>query len=90
MVVSDENIANLKNKIRQIKTRLSTSDKDIDVFQHSFNQELLLYQNLTASKLGLFERWRQYTTSPTLAELMFGTSHDCGSRTGFYIGRVRV
>lgn len=88
VVVSDEHIDNLKNKIRQIKTRLSTFDRDIDVFQPSFNQELLLYQNLPATKLGLFERWRQYTTSPALAELMFGTSHDLGSRTGFYIGRV--
>lgn len=88
VVVRDDSIDELKSKIRQIKTRLSTFDRNISVFQPSFNQELLLYQNLPATKLGIFERWRQYTTSPALAELMFGTSHELGSRTGFYIGRV--
>lgn len=58
VVVRDDSIDELKNKIRQIKTRLSTFDRNISVFQPSFNQELLLYQNLPATKLGIFERWR--------------------------------
>ena len=62
--------------------------RDIEVFRPSFNQEMLLYQNLPANNLGIFKRWRQFTTAPSLAQLMFGTSHEFGSRTGFYIGRV--
>ena len=88
LVVRDDDVKQLKIKIREIKTRLSTFNREIDVFQPSFNQELLLYQNLPATNLGVFKRWRQFTNAPALAQLMFGTSHELGSRTGFYIGRV--
>ncbi|MCK8605648.1 ATP-binding protein [Leuconostoc citreum] len=88
VVVHDDNFDVLKNKVRKIKSDLSNYDNDIDVFQPSFNQELLLYQNLPATTLGIFSRWRQYTTAPAIAEMMFGTSHALGSRTGFYIGRT--
>ncbi|MCT3115746.1 MULTISPECIES: ATP-binding protein [Leuconostoc] len=88
LVVRDDDAQRLKTKIREVKTRLSTFNREIDVFQPSFNQELLLYQNLPATNLGVFKRWRQFTNAPALAQLMFGTSHELGSRTGFYIGRV--
>ncbi|GLX33815.1 hypothetical protein Lmede01_17930 [Leuconostoc mesenteroides subsp. dextranicum] len=88
LVVRDDDVQRLKTKIREVKTRLSTFNREIDVFQPSFNQELLLYQNLPATNLGVFKRWRQFTNAPALAQLMFGTSHELGSRTGFYIGRV--
>ena len=88
LVVRDDDVKQLKIKIREIKTRLSTFSREIEVFQPSFNQELLLYQNLPATNLGVFKRWRQFTNAPALAQLMFGTSHELGSRTGFYIGRV--
>ncbi|WP_273706253.1 ATP-binding protein, partial [Leuconostoc mesenteroides] len=88
LVVRDDDVKQLKIKIREIKTRVSTFNREIDVFQPSFNQELLLYQNLPATNLGVFKRWRQFTNAPALAQLMFGTSHELGSRTGFYIGRV--
>ncbi|MGX4593315.1 ATP-binding protein [Leuconostoc sp. JNUCC 76] len=88
LVVRDDDVEGLKTKIREVKTRLSTVNREIDVFQPSFNQELLLYQNLPATNLGVFKRWRQFTNAPALAQLMFGTSHELGSRTGFYIGRV--
>ncbi|MGO2539355.1 MAG: ATP-binding protein, partial [Leuconostoc mesenteroides] len=88
LVIRDDDLKQLKQKIRMVKTRLSTFNRDIEVFQPSFNQEMLLYQNLPATNLGIFKRWRQFTTAPALAQLMFGTSHELGSRTGFYIGRV--
>lgn len=88
LVIRDDDVQRLKTKIREVKTRLSTFNREIDVFQPSFNQELLLYQNLPATNLGVFKRWRQFTNAPALAQLMFGTSHELGSRTGFYIGRV--
>ena len=88
LVIRDDDVQRLKTKIREVKTRLSTFDREIDVFQPSFNQELLLYQNLPATNLGVFKRWRQFTNALALAQLMFGTSHELGSRTGFYIGRV--
>lgn len=88
LVIRDDDVQRLKTKIREVKTRLSTLNREIDVFQPSFNQELLLYQNLPATNLGVFKRWRQFTNAPALAQLMFGTSHELGSRTGFYIGRV--
>lgn len=88
LVIRDDDLKQLKQKIRMVKTRLSTFNRDIEVFQPSFNQEMLLYQNLPATNLGVFKRWRQFTTAPALAQLMFGTSHELGSRTGFYIGRV--
>lgn len=88
LVVRDDDVQRLKTKIREVKTRLSTFNREIEVFQPSFNQELLLYQNLPATNLGVFKRWRQFTNAPALAQLMFGTSHELGSRTGFYIGRV--
>ena len=88
LVVRDDDVKQLKTKIREVKTRLSTFNREIEVFQPSFNQELLLYQNLPATNLGVFRRWRQFTNAPALAQLMFGTSHELGSRTGFYIGRV--
>lgn len=87
-LISDDDLKQLKQKIRMVKTRLSTFNRDIEVFQPSFNQEMLLYQNLPATNLGVFKRWRQFTTAPALAQLIFGTSHELGSRTGFYIGRV--
>ncbi|MGO3412046.1 MAG: ATP-binding protein [Leuconostoc falkenbergense] len=88
LVIRDDDVQRLKTKIREVKTRLSTFNREIDVFQPSFNQELLLYQNLPATNLGVFKRWLQFTNAPALAQLMFGTSHELGSRTGFYIGRV--
>ncbi|QYU58824.1 ATP-binding protein [Weissella confusa] len=88
LVVRDENLKALKNKVNKLKTWLKTFDRDIELYQPSFHQEQLLYQTLPAVSLGLFKQWRQYTTVPALAELMFGTSQALGSNTGFYIGRV--
>ena len=88
LVVRDENVKELKKKVNKLKTRLKTFERDIELYQPSFNQEQLLYQTLPAVNLGVFKQWRQYTTVPALAELMFGTSQALGSHTGFYVGRV--
>ncbi|GAK31935.1 ATP-dependent protease [Weissella oryzae SG25] len=88
LVIRDTNLDELKAKVRKIRNVLTNFDRDIDVFQPSFNQEMLLYQNLPASQLGVFRQWQQFTTAPAFAELMFGISTQLGTRTGFYIGRV--
>ncbi|GAK30778.1 conjugal transfer protein [Weissella oryzae SG25] len=88
LVVRDSDLSEVKRKIRKIKGNLSNFDNDIDVFQPSFNQEMLLYQNLPGTTLGVFKQWRQYTTAPAFAELLFGISTQLGTQTGFYIGRV--
>ncbi len=63
LVIRDDDLKQLKQKIRMVKTRLSTFNRDIEVFQPSSNQEMLLYQNLPATNLGVFKRWRQFTTA---------------------------
>ncbi|GAK31902.1 ATP-dependent protease [Weissella oryzae SG25] len=88
LVVRDTDLSEVKRKIRKIKSDLNTINNDIDVFQPSFNQEMLLYQILPGTTLGVFKQWRQYTTAPAFAELLFGISTQLGTQTGFYIGRV--
>ncbi|KMY77358.1 ATP-binding protein [Leuconostoc mesenteroides] len=88
LVVRDEDLAELKKLVSKVKTRLNTFDRDIEVYQPTFQQEQLLYQTLPAVALGVFKHWQQFTTIPALAELMFGTTQALGANTGFYVGRV--
>ena len=88
LTITDDTVDGLKDKIRRVKTRLNTFDRKIKVIKPLFSQELLLYQALPATNLGLYQRWLQYTQAEALATLMFGTSYDLGTNTGFYIGRV--
>lgn len=88
VTIVDDTPEGVKSKVRRVKTRLNTFDKGIQVIKPLFSQELLLYQTLPATNLGIYQRWLQFTKSEALATLMFGTSFDLGTNTGFYIGRV--
>ncbi|MGR8808836.1 ATP-binding protein [Leuconostoc citreum] len=88
LVVRHAELAELKKLVSKVKTRLNTFDRDIEVYQPTFQQEQLLYQTLPAVALGVFKHWQQFTTIPALAELMFGTTQTLGANTGFYVGRV--
>ncbi|WP_349535439.1 ATP-binding protein [Leuconostoc citreum] len=88
LVVRHAELAELKKLVSKVKTRLNTFDRDIEVYQPTFQQEQLLYQTLPAVALGVFKHWQQFTTIPALAELMFGTTQALGANTGFYVGRV--
>ncbi|WP_349533872.1 ATP-binding protein [Leuconostoc citreum] len=88
LVVRHDDLAELKKLVSKVKTRLNTFDRDIEVYQPTFQQEQLLYQTLPAVSLGVFKHWQQFTTIPALAEMMFGTTQALGANTGFYVGRV--
>lgn len=88
LVVKHDELAQLKKLVSKVKTRLNTFDRDIEVYQPTFQQEQLLYQTLPAVALGVFKHWQQFTTILALAELMFGTTQALGANTGFYVGRV--
>ena len=55
LVVRDEDLAELKKLVSKVKTRLNTFDRDIEVYQPTFQQEQLLYQTLPAVALGVFK-----------------------------------
>ncbi|WP_349549655.1 ATP-binding protein [Leuconostoc pseudomesenteroides] len=88
LVIRDNDLKTLRHKVNEVRARINDFNREIKVFQPSFNQEMLFYQTLPASRLGVFKEWRQYTSVPALAELLFGTTQTLGSRAGFYVGRV--
>ncbi|MCM0582714.1 ATP-binding protein [Weissella diestrammenae] len=88
LVIRDSDVNKLKYKISKVSTALQGMNKDLSVYQPSFHQEMLLYQILVGAPLGGFKYWQNYTSAITFAELLFGTTTQLGTNTGFYLGRV--
>ncbi|CAK1230854.1 ATP-binding protein [Fructobacillus cardui] len=87
IVVRDSDKEALKKKLRKVKDRITGYDRAIEVLRPMFNQEMLLYQGLPGQDLGVYKHWRQYTSAPAMAQMLFDTTVHLGMNTGFYIGR---